>query len=58
MEVRRQSSSPPRRTCIPTGSWLPSGCCAKPQGKQTAGRPDRLRFTVIRSPAGDEWRWW
>ncbi len=37
-------------TCMPTGS-LPSGSSANPQGKQTAGRPARLRLTVIRSPA-------
>lgn len=36
---------------MPTGSLPPSGSSAKPQGRQTAGRPARFRLTVIRSPA-------
>ena len=39
-------------TCMPTGSFAPPGCSARPQGRHTAGRPARFRFTVIRSPAG------
>lgn len=46
---RLQHSKP--ITCMPTGSVPPEGCSAKPHGKHTAGRPARLRFTVIRSPA-------
>lgn len=38
-------------TCMPTGSLVPPGCSANPQGRQTAGSPARLRLTVIRSPA-------